>query len=397
MARPKFGTKVELISRTRGAVSAARPEQGFTIVELLIVIIVIAILAAISIVAYNGIQVSAGETVLKSDLANAARQLGITHTEDGNYPSDESSLSKSENTTFQYTRMGDAYCLTATSSRSGVRAFMISSDSTSPREGTCPGHTGPVAGGGGGSDIATNAPIQSVTQAQCQALPTFTGSNDDAVRTVTDERGGTTRTYEIAKLADGKCWMLTNLKLGSTAGPITLTPEDSDVTNDFILPQVMSGGGTHYNDPRVHGPVPGDTGSGSTNYGYLYGWPAATAGEWQNGGGEGSVCARGWRLPTGGALESDFAQLDIAFGGTGSSPSSGPPQSQWLYSGAFKGVLSGYYGGFAQQGSRGYLWAASANSIADSRPYAWFTSSAAYPGDGSSLRIYSFAIRCILG
>ena len=42
--------------------------QGFTIVELLIVIVVIAILAAISVVAYNGIQNRAYDTTVQSDL-----------------------------------------------------------------------------------------------------------------------------------------------------------------------------------------------------------------------------------------------------------------------------------------------------------------------------------------
>lgn len=44
---------------------------GFTIVELLIVIVVIAILAAITIVAYTGIQNRAAGTVLQSDLRQA--------------------------------------------------------------------------------------------------------------------------------------------------------------------------------------------------------------------------------------------------------------------------------------------------------------------------------------
>ncbi|MFZ1242533.1 MAG: type II secretion system protein [Candidatus Saccharimonas sp.] len=43
-------------------------KRGFTIVELLIVIVVIAILAAISVVAYNGIQNRAYDTTVQSDL-----------------------------------------------------------------------------------------------------------------------------------------------------------------------------------------------------------------------------------------------------------------------------------------------------------------------------------------
>lgn len=45
--------------------------QGFTIVELLIVIVIIAILAAITMVAYNGIQDKARSAATDSDLANS--------------------------------------------------------------------------------------------------------------------------------------------------------------------------------------------------------------------------------------------------------------------------------------------------------------------------------------
>lgn len=50
---------------------------GFTIVELLIVVVVIAILAAITIVAYNGIQQTARDSIRKNDIANVAKALHL--------------------------------------------------------------------------------------------------------------------------------------------------------------------------------------------------------------------------------------------------------------------------------------------------------------------------------
>lgn len=48
---------------------------GFTIVELLIVIVIIGILAAITVVAYNGIQNRANDTAIQSDLRNLAMKV----------------------------------------------------------------------------------------------------------------------------------------------------------------------------------------------------------------------------------------------------------------------------------------------------------------------------------
>ncbi|MFZ1242583.1 MAG: prepilin-type N-terminal cleavage/methylation domain-containing protein [Candidatus Saccharimonas sp.] len=61
--------------------------HGFTIVELLIVIVVIAILAAISIVAYNGIQDRAKNIRVQSDIKQVATLIEMYYTQEGTYPS----------------------------------------------------------------------------------------------------------------------------------------------------------------------------------------------------------------------------------------------------------------------------------------------------------------------
>jgi len=60
--------------------------SGFTIVELLIVIVVIAILAAISIVAYNGIQARARDTTRVSDARSITKALQAYHAINGRFP-----------------------------------------------------------------------------------------------------------------------------------------------------------------------------------------------------------------------------------------------------------------------------------------------------------------------
>jgi len=60
---------------------------GFTIVELLIVIVVIAILAAITIVAYNGIQDRAHNSKVQSELNRVHKLVQLYASENGSYPS----------------------------------------------------------------------------------------------------------------------------------------------------------------------------------------------------------------------------------------------------------------------------------------------------------------------
>lgn len=60
---------------------------GFTIVELLVVIVVIGILAAVSVVSYNGIAKKAEVTKIKSNLANDYKQLELYNITNDQYPS----------------------------------------------------------------------------------------------------------------------------------------------------------------------------------------------------------------------------------------------------------------------------------------------------------------------
>jgi len=75
--------------------------KGFTIVELLIVIVVIGILAALVVVTYNGIQQKARDTERKTDINALHGQLEAYQAQNGKYPT----LANVNDTTFRSTNM----------------------------------------------------------------------------------------------------------------------------------------------------------------------------------------------------------------------------------------------------------------------------------------------------
>lgn len=66
--------------------------KGFTIIELLIVIVVIAILAAITIVSYNGISNRATEASVTTDVEQLGKQIELFKAANGRYPTVPASL-----------------------------------------------------------------------------------------------------------------------------------------------------------------------------------------------------------------------------------------------------------------------------------------------------------------
>ncbi len=122
--------------------------DGFTIVELLIVIVIIGILAAITIVAYNGIQERARASSVSSALSQANRKLGTYNAENGSYPAAlaTAGVADSNDIKYEYSGTSSGYCLTATNGTTSYKT----TESSSPAQGGCAGH------GQGGVAAITN-------------------------------------------------------------------------------------------------------------------------------------------------------------------------------------------------------------------------------------------------
>ncbi len=118
----------------------AQKQKGFTIVELLIVIVVIAILAAVTIVAYNGISNRAKESSVQSDVANAVKKLETLKVQSSTaqYPATLTlagiTASAGNTYDYEYSSNDNSYCL---QSENADITWYASSVQTTPKAGTC--------------------------------------------------------------------------------------------------------------------------------------------------------------------------------------------------------------------------------------------------------------------
>ena len=87
--------------------------QGFTLVELLIVIVIIAILTVVSLVAYNGLQNQAKTSAAKSAADAVAKKAELYNTAESKYPANLTDLTNTA-------KSGEPYYLDAKTVKGGT-------------------------------------------------------------------------------------------------------------------------------------------------------------------------------------------------------------------------------------------------------------------------------------
>lgn len=376
---------------------ASRVHSGFTIIELLIVIVIIGVLVAIAAVPHTGITRSANEAAAKSDLKQARTALELNKAKTGTYPASLVTnippINQPQNTTFVYTQLsgGQGFSLVATSNSSPDTTF----------------YTGPNSGISQVVPFRSGDPIQTANIANCPTTRTM----------AVDARDNST--YWIQKLADNQCWMLTNLAYGGGTpnggantyndvinhgtgipGSNTInngTSDGSDSATYTLAKYYIPPGANRTITPT---PPSTSTDGGTTNpqYGYLYNWCAAMGGQ-DTGACSGyntptpvattSICPAGWRLPTS-SPGGEFPLLNDTINGGDRLSGAGLLVEPGMFQ------LSGYWGGgFKSQGVGGLYWSSTKNS----ESVAYFMSfrlNMVNPA-GNGKQSDGFSVRCIAG
>lgn len=255
--------------------------------------------------------------------------------------------------------------------------------------------------------------------------------------------------YAIAKLADGNCWMIENLRLDSTASidhpglaqdyggafsglaaSETAGFADYDTANSRYVSDgsdsiIGINGATHtdigtanspfsrmprYNDANTASPatLAEDNNTNIYSYGNYYSWSAAMANTTaysnytDSDAADTSLCPDGWQLPLGAGrpnIDKSFANLDRLLGGSGSTQSSAEASNRWRkfpYNMVYTGYFDSRYDdtGPSFRGDSGSLWTSSAESNVDAYFFS-IADSLLYPGNNSNYKFYGLSVRCV--
>ena len=145
--------------------------------------------------------------------------------------------------------------------------------------------------------------VRCVFMSTMQSFSSLACSNLQTAQTITLKDSRDLNEYSVTKMADGNCWMTSNLRLGSASADTVLTPADTNITFNYTIPSsavltssdpAMDWSSTPYTD---HMYIIDDATKGN-----LYNFYTTTAGtysaqtvstEMTN-----SICPRGWILPS---------------------------------------------------------------------------------------------------
>ena len=157
--------------------------------------------------------------------------------------------------------------------------------------------------------------IQNLDSSVCSTTP----------KLVTDIRDG--QQYLVQRLADGNCWMIDDLRLGSVPLQNAISSENTNISSgtSFTMPALSNTMTTNRNNPQASGAVVGQVinhfGNTTGQAGVYYNYCSATAGTVCNHSdirnATEDICAAGWRLPTGdsgGEQETLFNQFGTVAG-----------------------------------------------------------------------------------
>ena len=269
----------------------------------------------------------------------------------------------------------------------------------------------------------------SLTQA-----PTDGTANLSSVSALTDQRDN--QTYAIAKLADGKCWMIENLRLDNqyTVGNNQTNPtvangslsqgydpsftglaepefanfSRSTTANSLYTTETgvegkntISGDNQGYRFPRYNNNNTSQRAANTTNtdvntysYGNYYTWAAVIADTTNYTGGDHnatSICPTGWHIPTGNTSGEYYTlNTNANSGAINTSTGLRSYPTNFLYSGFF-GDSSAY-----DRGSYGLYWSSTAyNAYASC--YLYLDSADVYPGTYGGSKGSGFSARCAVG
>ena len=146
-----------------------RNRSGFTIVELLIVIVVIGILAAISVVAFNGVQGRAHDAAIRNDLVSMAKKFEMYKADFGVYPAGATQLTTldlkaSKNAYGNHMTTGGAdynlvYCRMPAAGPTDYALVAFSKSGTRFKYTNTTGYSVYTGGFGGSAGICTDAGI----------------------------------------------------------------------------------------------------------------------------------------------------------------------------------------------------------------------------------------------